>query len=174
MRNENLKCLSQGIASVEKQWYKKDPFLQKAEILAMKRQFPNAVYGYLPDGRMYWQVKVNSVSEEVWHLLAVYNSDHPNGNSVRVYPIKPNFDEIKQMVDEANVHPKIIPHTLRDPDACVYFSLTNVSLLQRACEREILSAVVYIKNALYWITCFQIGLSNQNVWDEFTGSKNQF
>ena len=67
-------------AVVAEEWYRTNPQLQKLEIKAMADIHPDAKMGYLPNGKMYWQVRIHPVvcgQRKDWTLLAVYDSDHP-------------------------------------------------------------------------------------------------
>lgn len=109
------------------EWYQTNPKLQEVEIRAMNELYPDAKLGYLPDGRMYWIIILRPVifgEEKEWTLLAVYDSDHPHkkwGGSVKIYPVRPNYNEMMQMLDISSVTPKdSIPHLIRDNSDCLF------------------------------------------------------
>lgn len=104
------------------QWYENDPDLLRAEIEEMNRLWPDAETHYLSDGRMSWSLKVSvpivAAEPKMWTFLAVYDPDYPRRlgcvESVRIYPVKPNLEEMRRRVEQAQVGPKSIPHILRD------------------------------------------------------------
>lgn len=78
------------------QWYEEDNRLFELEIEAMKRIYPDENY-VLPDKRLCWCVNVH-LSDGDWTLICVYRYKYPFwgfGYSITVYPVKPNFDEMK-------------------------------------------------------------------------------
>ncbi len=96
-------------------WYDRLPELLAAEKKAMAQYFPQFNLGKLPDGRLYWYGSVNPRGEYggVWTLMAVYNHDHPSnratwGSSVRIYPIKPELEELSKAINHQ------LPHVLVD------------------------------------------------------------
>lgn len=80
----------------------------------------------LLNGRMYWIIILRPVifgEEKEWTLLAVYDSDHPHkkwGGSVKIYPVRPNYNEMQEMVNNASVSPKGVSHLLNDNDRNIY------------------------------------------------------
>lgn len=160
------------------EWYLSNPWLQKTEIEAMNKLYPDAKRGYLPDDRMYWTIILRPVifgEEKEWTLLAVYDSDHPHkkwGGSVKIYPVRPNFNEMQEMVNNASVNPKKISHLLIDNDRNIYLAscvLCNRKEYNNENESATL-AVTQIQYALRWITIFEVGLVEQKVWSVFSGS----
>ena len=149
--------------------------LQKAEIKAMADIHPDAKMGYLPNGRMYWTVRIHPVvcgKRKDWTLLAVYDPDHPQqrwGGSVKFYPVKPNYNEMMQLVNRSSVTPKSIPHLLRDEDDQIYMCTqdrNNISAGQHKGEK-VTTAAACLRFAMRWITVFELGLIDQKTWTMF-------
>ena len=164
-------------AVVATEWYQTNPQLQKLEIKAMADIHPDAKMDYLPNGKMYWTIRIHPVvcgKRKDWTLLAVYDSDHPQqrwGGSVKFYPVKPNYDEMMQMVNRSNVTPKAIPHLLRDEDNQIYMSMStpyrnNIYAGHNKGEK-VATAAAYIRFAIRWITVFEFGLIDQKAWSLF-------
>lgn len=90
---DGFKPVDKAVVAADVQWYQTNPMLQKAEIKAMADIHPDAKMGYLPNGRMYWTVRIHPVvcgKRKDWTLLAVYDPDHPQqrwGGSVKFYPV---------------------------------------------------------------------------------------
>ena len=86
-----------------KYWYEKEPDLLEAEIVLMKKYFPNFKLCKLPDGRIYWRGKVNPTGPGggIWDLKVIYQHGHPYdvgeynyGGTIDVYPVSPNLRDI--------------------------------------------------------------------------------
>ena len=156
---------------VAAQWYETNPALQQAEIQAMLAFHPGATYGFLPDGRMYWQVRIRPDvlgKRKDWTFLAVYDADHPQkrwGGSVKFYPVKPNFEEMKALVEASSVTPKTIPHVLHDTENQVYLCSQHRDIVEAG--DKVLSASGCLRNVIYWVNMFEWGLLDQAIWDEF-------
>lgn len=112
------------------QWYVDYPELYQQEIDAMKTVCSEAAHGFLDTGQMYWKVPCVPIihgKRKEWVLLLLYDSDYPyHGQSVRCYPTKPNYDEIRRIMFESDVNPKIVPHCTRDTNGMIYFSTERV------------------------------------------------
>lgn len=152
----------------EDQWYKKHPELYQMEIDAMKTVCPEASHGFLDTGQMYWIAPCFSIAngqQKKWTLFLLYDSDYPHrDHSVRCYPIKPNYDEIKRTLLESEVIPKTIPHCIQDEKGMVYFST------ERAGDDGIItSATSELRRAFRWIYYFECGVQDQNIWNQWRG-----
>lgn len=160
------------------EWYQTNPKLQELEIKRMKKLYPDAKWGYLPNGRMYWTNIINLVifgKEKEWTLLAVYDSNHPHkkwGESVKVYPVIPNYIEIQDMVNNSSVSPKYVPHLMNDDDRQIYLATSTICNREEyKSENELTTlAVTQIRYALRWIQIFEVGLVEQKVWSVFSGT----
>ena len=170
---EGFKPVDKAVVAAE--WYQTNPQLQKLEIKAMADIHPDAKMGYLPNGKMYWQVRIRPVvcgQRKDWTLLAVYDSDHPQqrwGGSVKFYPVKPNYDEMMKMVNCSKVTPKTIPHMLRDGYNQMYMSIPDENNIYASHERssKVTTAAAYLRFAMGWITVFELGLIDQKTWSFF-------
>ena len=162
-------------AVVATEWYQTNPQLQKLEIKAMADIRPDAKMGYLPNGKMYWTIRIHPVvcgKRKDWTLLAVYDSDHPQqrwGGSVKFYPVKPNYDEMMKMVNRSNVTPKTIPHLLRDEDNQIYMCTQDRNNIEAGHNKgeKVTTAAACLRFAMRWITVFELGLIDQKTWSLF-------
>jgi hypothetical protein len=162
-------------AVVAAEWYRTNPQLQKLEIKAMADIHPDAKMGYLPNGKMYWQIRIHPVvcgKRKDWTLLAVYDSDHPQqrwGGSVKFYPVKPNYNEMMQMVNRSKVTPKSIPHLLMDEEKQIYMCTQDKNNIYAGHEKgeRVTTAAACLRFAMRWITVFELGLIDQKTWSLF-------
>lgn len=151
------------------QWYECNRQLYDEEIRYMAENMPHAMHGFLPNGNMYSIIETHPIisgQRKDWTLLAVYDSDHPHrrwGGSVKFYPIKPNYEEMLRRVNNSNVTPNSIPHLLRDETNQIYISAVNH-------EQIVINATTALANVMRWISMFEIGLTNQNIWSVFCGT----
>lgn len=169
-----------GFKPVEKavvagEWYREKPELAETEIAAMGAIHPDAKIRFLPDGQMAWEIRIRPVvcgQRKDWTLLAIYDSDHPAqrwGGSVKFYPIKPNYEEMQQMVNRSHVTPKIIPHTLRDDYGQIYLCTQDRKNIHAsgAPYGKVTSAAACLRFAMRWISVFELGLIDQKTWSLF-------
>ena len=162
-------------AVVAAQWYQVNPALQRAEIQAMAEINPDAKMGYLPNGKMYWTIRLRPVvcgNRKDWTLLAVYDEDHPQqrwGGSVKFYPVKPNYTEMMQLVNASSVTPKSIPHLLRDSDQQIYMCTQHQNNIHAGHHKgeKVTTAAACLRFASRWITVFELGLIDQKTWSLF-------
>lgn len=159
-----------------RQWYEENPDLQRAEIAAMAETKPDATWGYLPNGKMYWQIHLRPVNAKGeardWTLLGVYDEDHPQqrwGGSVKFYPVSPNYDEMMELVRKAHVSPARIPHLLRDGDGQVYMCSQDRTRIKSGHNRGelVTTAATGLRFAMRWINIFELGLIDQKTWTMF-------
>lgn len=159
-----------------KQWYETNPDLQRAEIVAMKDIKPDATWGYLPNGKMYWQISLRPVNAKGqarnWTLLGVYDEDHPQqrwGGSVKFYPVSPNYEEMMKLVEQSSVTPKHIPHLLRDESGQIYMCSQDRNLIQAGHNTGdvVTTAATGLRFAMRWINVFELGLIDQKTWTLF-------
>lgn len=172
---DSFKPVPKATVAVQ-QWYEKNPDLQIAEIAAMADTKPDAKWGYLPNGKMYWEVHlcpVNAKGERRnWVLLGVYDEDHPQqrwGGSVKFYPVSPNYDEMMELVNRSHVTPKRIPHLLRDNDGQVYMCSQDRNRIQAGQKKDelVTTAATGLRFAMRWINVFELGLIDQQTWSMF-------
>ena len=156
---------------VAAQWYQNNPALQQAEIQAMLAFHPGAKYGFLPDGRMYWQIRIRPDvlgERKDWTFLAVYDEDHPQrrwGGSVKFYPVSPNIAEMQERVNASSIEPKYIPHTLSDSENQRYLCSQHRENIEAG--KMVTSASACLRNVIYWVNMFEWGLLDQEIWSEF-------
>lgn len=156
------------------QWYEENIILYNEEVERMADIVPDAKHGFLPDGRMYWRITLQPVvcgERKHWTVLAVYDYDHPQrrwGGSIKFYPVKPNYEEMVQMVNKSEVLPKSIPHLLKDTNNQIYICSIQRPILDLKqtyndlCEE--LSVATSLRNVMRWITVFELGLIDQKTW----------
>lgn len=151
------------------QWYECNKQLYDEEIRYMAETMPNAIHDFLPNGNMYWIIEPHPIiggQRKDWTLLAVYDSDHPHrrwGGSVKFYPVKPNYNEMMEMVNQSKVTPKIIPHLLSDEANQIYICSVNHN-------QTVVHAVTALAYTMHWITLFEHGLTDQKIWSVFCGT----
>jgi len=159
-----------------KQWYLTSPALQRTEIAAMTDFKPDAQYGYMPDGKMYWSIQLKPIvcgQRKDWKLLMVYSDNHPHGitagDSVKIYPIKPNAGEILELMNQANVNsPGIpIPRTIRDADGYTCLDV-GTQTGQGQHGTVIITAAAQLGQAMRWINMFELGLIDPITWTKFS------
>ena len=170
---DGFKPVDKAVVAVE--WYRTNPQLQRLEIKAMAEIHPDAKMGYLPNGKMYWQIRIHPVvcgRRKDWTLLAVYDSDHPQqrwGGSVKFYPVKPNYDEMMRLVNNSRVTPKSIPHLLRDDTNQIYMCTQDWRNIHASHDKggKVTTAAACLRFAMRWITVFELGLIDQKTWTLF-------
>lgn len=156
------------------QWYEVDTKLLQAEIQAMQRKCPEATYGYLPDRRMFWKIPITITvdgREKNWLFLSVYDSDHPGryfGSSIKVYPLKPSYQEMCEMVKASEVEPKHVAHVLRDGEGSVYLSLVQPEDVMESHQKEFVASAAFFVNRIErYVHMFEHGLLDQKIWDMY-------
>jgi hypothetical protein len=162
-------------AVVATQWYESNPSLLEGEVIAMHDIKPEAANGFLPNGKMYWAVRLYPVicgSRKDWTLLLVYDEDHPQmrwGGSVKVYPVKPSVAEMEAMVARSKVTPKSIPHLLADDEGQLYMCTQDRNNIHAGSSRgqKITTAAGCLRFAMRWINVFELGLIDQITWTKF-------
>jgi len=165
-------------AVVAAEWHRSNPDLLRLEIQAMSEIHPDAKMGYLPNGKLYWQIRIHPVvcgSRKDWTLLAVYDSDHPKqrwGGSVKFYPVKPNYSEMMQMVQRSHVVPKNIthiPHMLPDSENQLYLCSQDMNNIHDGTDdtRKITTAAACLRFVMRWITVFELALIDEDTWSDF-------
>ena len=162
-------------AVVADEWYRENPELAELEIQAMEDIHRDANMRFLPNGKMAWEIRIRPVicgQRKDWTLLAVYDSDHPAqrwGGSVKFYPVKPNYEEMQQMVNRSSVTPKTIPHLLRDSEEQIYLCTQHRRNIYagRNSKEKVTSAAACLRFAMRWITVFELGLIDQKTWSLF-------
>ena len=165
------------MVETKKQWYEEAPKLLEAENAAMEyiAKDDNKKFGFLKDGRAYWNVGFRSrLSSRKYSVALIYPQDHPCHRFVGfqglwVYPIEPTY---KALLDEMNA-------SSGEDDECMSYSVRdgegkwNLSL----CETEIAyksgwmdsrrSGIVSAANVLLatkeWIEFYEKGIANHGV-----------
>lgn len=165
-----------GLNLTSDEWYMRNPLLQGGEITEMLRNYPDAKMGLLSDGKMYWIIKISVDiydAQKEWTLLIVYNSDYPQQQwygSIKVYPVKPNYYEMVQMVNHSLITPKIIPHIIRDENGSEYLAVKNRNYLYEIPDiiYHSKSAKAFVDMARLYIKNFELALTNQQLWSRWT------
>ena len=174
----------QGVKTIPKttvaaQWYQEKPDLFKAELVAMNDINKGARYGFLNNGKMYWTVQVSpNVAGRTrrWTLLMVYDSDHPQarwGGSVKVYPVQPDINEMKALVQQhrySNVaiqENSSIPHLLSDENNKLYMCTADYHDIETGANNRTTSAATCLRYAIRWINVFELGLRDPKTWRLF-------
>lgn len=172
-RGNGFKPVEKAVVAVE--WYQTNPKLKELEIKAMMDIKPDAKYGYMPDGKMYWTIRLQPVvvgKRKDWTFLAVYDSDHPQqrwGGSVKYYPAKPNYSEMLKMLQKAYPETTQVPHTLRDEKNNIYICTQDQDLVHASHEKGglVTSAASCLRFAMRWVTVFELSLIDPKTWELF-------
>lgn len=172
-RGNGFKPVEKAVVAVE--WYQTNPKLKELEIKAMMDIKPDAKYGYMPDGKMYWTIRLQPVvvgKRKDWTFLAVYDSDHPQqrwGGSVKYYPAKPNYSEMLKMLQKAYPGTIQVPHTLRDEKNNIYICTQDQDLVHASHEKGglVTSAASCLRFAMRWVTVFELSLIDPKTWELF-------
>lgn len=149
------------------QWYETHHDLYEKEVSSMHHFWPNAKQGFLEDGRMYWHLSIKTgFSPRVWEVIGIYESDYPSGESLRFFPISPNTNEMKCLIDEANVFPKVIPSLYR------YYSRKHNSNFKWGGAMltgysDSVSATTAFAHIANWIASFELAIEDEELWSAF-------
>ena len=151
-------------------WYEKDRSLYEAEIIAMKKFFPQFKETKTENGILSWQGKINSPIGDgtKWELLLIYDNDHPHIDSVigsvKVYLVNPKLEDLEEKLEEK------IPLLLKDLEGNLHIPTIMESDLQN--NDTILTAVAYLGRAIKWIAFYELWLAGDLSTDEFNGFIN--
>ena len=166
------------------QWYHLDEKLYNEEIKGMRWFFPQAKCGFFKStGAMWWAVDVIDKAKQknkVWRLLIVYDQNHPlnqrvrKQSSVKVYPIKPSYSEIHDMMSGWSTEEQICAgfRFFRD-DNGAYLDIgpTDANPLPNGNGEVILSAAGAALRAKNWIDLFEHSLFDENYRKIFCNKK---
>ena len=175
---ENGSAIPEGtfaasIPSDPDQWYNKNGRrLFRTEVAAMKHFFPKAGFSFMKStGNMYWVIdmKISQTGfTKTWRFMLVYDKNHPHNNSyggsIKVYPIRPNEKDIRDMARDYGR--KGVPHLLLDADNCTYLCTRRPEDVKDGTS-EANSAVSVAGWAADWALHFELGLRNDKVWNKF-------
>lgn len=157
------------------QWYKKNPDLFRAEVEAMYAFKPDAEYGYLEDGRFCWMLRFKPVVADkkcrTYDVALVYDKDHPvakvHGSSVRAFLLSPTLQELRQIVNNSPRNPKWIPHVIVDDGEEYICTIHKDAVGNNNLKSGVITAATNARNLAKWITIFELGLMDQQTWDDF-------
>lgn len=90
-----------------KYWDNTNPRLFQLELRAMALFFPDAKLYKRENLGVFWAIDLETSEDQKykkWKFLLLYDENHPHNQSlgiasVRAYPVKPNYEEIKMMMD---------------------------------------------------------------------------
>ena len=159
----------------EDQWYNKNKMLFQAEVATMRKHYPRAGYSFYPsNGNMYWLVTLKIFQTEgvtrPWVFQLVYDKDHPNnhgfGGSIKVVPIKPSLDELKQI---ATRHGRPgVPHVISNESHFLSRYLCTRWPSDIADGSTIVaSATQAAAWAADWAAHFEVGIRDACVWNKW-------
>ena len=157
------------------QWYISDNLLCIAEEQAMRKFYPNAVQGYLSDGRMCWTNTFTKIISpfsrtgyEDFTVMMVYNKDHPNltdeahTGSVKMYMISPRIEEMHRRFTQCRQ--SSCPHIMNDNFGNQYICLTiNYDLRKKA--DHITSGAQYMGQMANWLNAAQGSLVSDRIYN---------
>ena len=95
------------VALKDKYWNDTNPSLFQLELRAMSMFFPDAKLCQRESLGVFWILDLETSENQKckkWKFLLVYDKNHPDNQSlgiasVRAYPVKPNYEEIKMMME---------------------------------------------------------------------------
>ena len=152
------------------QWYRNvNDNAAASEIDRMYKVVSDAQPGFLDNGLMYWVIRLNPIIcgiRKPWTILAVYNNDYSkNKTNCRFYAIKPNFEEMTQLIKisrgEDIDDPQLL-HLFRDPKNGQYlFGIEHTEKESHSCAKSSLLCIIY------WINLFELSLIDYDTWRRF-------
>lgn len=152
-----------------RQWYKMDSELYALEVEAMKSFYPHAKLGYMSTTRdMYWIIHFpkHKQQKESWTVILLYDKDYPTKQfiglpSIKVYPVKPNYAEIEEMVKIWSIEEQKAALSKyrfkKDYAGNYYLNIGKISLT----ERHVLSAAGIALCVENWIELFENSMVNE-------------
>ena len=149
-------------------WFKKEPDRLEAEKKQMKKIFPQFSLQTLGDGRLAWVGKLRpglmGRNGWDWHLMAVYNNDHPRavmGGSVRIYLIRP---DIQLLIDQLRWRPH---HLLIDEKNNLYLCTTRAEDVHTGRGSYETTAIQALTWANKWLMGMELVLSGKMTKAQF-------
>ena len=157
------------------QWYVNNKELYEFEHNEMIRCFPNAEMSMLSDDRLCWDVTFPGIidlegNKHSWSFKFIYDSDHPHdkgwGGSIKVYPIKPSYDELVVMANRAGKEgvPHIFPDSYGNKCIC---TAPPKQVKTKAKSNKDITIITVAGWTASWATHFMQGLSDVRVWEKF-------
>ncbi len=158
-----------------RQWYETNRTLYYAEIEAMRKEMNNPTLNPKFDSRgyMYWPIRYRpnlgrKYNTMTYDLILRYDADHPHrrmGSSIRVYPKNPTIEEMQRIVNSIpTVYPKHINHTLIDEKGKRFLCTSAENDTSADNRKGITSAVTSYRFAQKWLTAFEVGLRDKEIW----------
>jgi len=175
IRDPNATELKDGNKFASPQWYTEGRGIQQWEIehAEMLRRYPSATLEVLKDDRLAWHIAFPGIldangGKHLWQFMLIYDSDHPHnrdyGGSVKVYPIRPTYEEMVSMA--RNAGRSGVPHVLNDTYGHKRLCTAPHAQVQ-ANSVETVTAVTVAGWTASWANHFQIGLTDSAVWAKF-------
>ena len=142
-------------------WYEKEPDRLDAEKKQMRKIFPQFSLQKLSDGRLAWVGKLRpglmGRNGWDWHLMAVYNNDHPQavmGGSVRIYLVRPSIELLMEQLHWR-------PHLLIDEKHNLYLCTTRAEDVQAGRGDYETTAIQALTWANKWLMGMELVLSGK-------------
>ena len=149
-------------------WFRKEPERLEAEKDLMRETFPQFSLQTLGDGRLAWVGKLRpglmGRNGWDWHLMAVYNNDHPRavmGGSVRIYLIRP---DIQLLIDQLRWRPH---HLLIDEKNNLYLCTTRAEDVHTGRGSYETTAIQALTWANKWLMGMELVLSGKMTKAQF-------
>lgn len=175
MIRNNKRCRKAGQTGQD-QWYQRYPDIQKREIEMVREQFPFAELGYLSNGNMYWDIRMeisDQYEPRVWEIRAEYSrnfSSERGADSILISPLKPTIEDLVHMVKNATIQPKTIPNLCKDIEGRTYIAPFKVGEISGSAD-QVTSVNPMTLGYLFlfkdWATQFVHGLQDQESWTRF-------
>lgn len=160
------------------QWYKRNPVIFRAEIQNMKKNYPDAEYGFMEStGDMYWIVKLNMTESGAIppvHVMLMYDKNHPSntnyGGSVKCILLDPNVSELREMARKKGR--RSVPHLLGSENSFVYLCTRLPQEISSG--KSNMTAVQAASFAADWYCAFFLGLQDKDIWNyKFCGNAHR-
>lgn len=154
------------------QWYVDQPELYRAEVKAMRREYPDARLGFLENsGDMYWLLE-RKIGDTPWRFLlrclAADASGWNRATTIHVIPLAPSVKELRARAKAAGRPgvPHLVAAREQNKTPYIYLSLFDGS------RRGVDSAVSAAALALRWAANFEYGLENDDIWNKWCDNEH--
>lgn len=98
-----------------------------------------------------------------WTILAVYDRDYTNNFECRFYPIQPNFEEMKKLLNNKEI--SFLKSS--DKNNIEQFDSDHNNKLHKPCAHSNLISIIY------WINLFELSLIYNKAWKWFKSEKTK-
>jgi len=157
-------------------WYDRDPDRLRLELSAMKQCYPDFKVAKLPDGRLYYQGKLQPFGKggTIWEVRLIYPNDYPYmqgygfGGSIDTILIGPKtLEQISDMLGG-----EYIPHTYRDGSGKLYIctvagkNYKNLTGRVQTEGKSVTTGAQTVAWLVKWLSLFEMCLNGELSFDE--------